>query len=184
MPSFETLADAERKRWLSEILARLAPSENSERNDKMLTWDQIRCMKRQGIDFGGHTVTHPFSSRLSPDQMRWEASECKARIEDELQSSVKHFAYPSGREQDFAEWNKKVIYDAGYEAAVSTLWGINYPATDPDGTQARATMGRKVSSVCGKTRLVSGRRRMILSGGLRGRYVQRKEPRKKRQALR
>jgi len=96
----------------------------------MLTWDQIRIMKQRRIDFGGHTVTHPFVSRLLPTQATWEVSECKKRIEDELQTPVEHFAYPHGREVDFAAWNKQVIQEAGYRTAVSTLWGINYPTTD------------------------------------------------------
>ena len=123
------LPDAERRRWVSEILAYLdAPR---DREDTMLTWDQVRFMNQRGIDFGGHTVTHPFISRLSPEQVLWEVSECKRRIEEELQVPVHHFAYPNGRDGDFEEWNKQVLKDAGYRVAASTLWGVNYPGTDP-----------------------------------------------------
>jgi peptidoglycan/xylan/chitin deacetylase (PgdA/CDA1 family) len=124
------LADEQRQQWLSEILARLGGREDRERNDKMLTWEQTRLMQKNGIDFGGHTVNHPFVSRLQPEQGGWEISECKRRIEAELQIPVKHFAYPSGREQDVAEWNKKLVQQAGYEAAVSTKWGVNDTDTD------------------------------------------------------
>ena len=88
-------------------------------------------MKCHGIDFGGHTVTHPFISKLSGDQVFWEAAECKRRIEGELQLPVDHFAYPNGREEDFGSWNKDVIRKAGYCAAVTTMWGMNYASTDP-----------------------------------------------------
>jgi peptidoglycan/xylan/chitin deacetylase (PgdA/CDA1 family) len=54
-------------------------------------------MKQHRIDFGGHTVTHPYLSRLSRERMQWEVSECKSRIEAELQAPVVHFAYPNGR---------------------------------------------------------------------------------------
>ena len=124
------LADEQRQEWLSEILSRLGGQEGRERNDKMLTWEQTRHMQKHGVDFGGHTVNHPFVSRLRPEQGGWEISECKRRIEAELQVPVKHFAYPSGREQDVAEWNKKLVQQAGYEAAVSTKWGLNNPDTD------------------------------------------------------
>jgi peptidoglycan/xylan/chitin deacetylase (PgdA/CDA1 family) len=96
----------------------------------MLTWDQVRSLRDCGIDFGGHTVSHPFVSRLAPERAAWEVSHCKARIEAELQASVLHFAYPSGREEDFAPWNKDVLRAAGYQAAVTTIWGLNYDATD------------------------------------------------------
>ena len=96
----------------------------------MLTWDQVRLMKAGGIDFGGHSVTHPFISRLNHEQVAWEVSECKRRIEKELQAPVDHFAYPSGREEDFGKWNEQIVRSAGYRAAVTTIWGLNYPSTN------------------------------------------------------
>ncbi len=96
----------------------------------MLTWDQVRLMKARGIDFGGHTVNHPFVSKLGTDEGYTEIAGCKRRIEEELQASVEHFAYPNGREEDIAGWNKEILRAAGYRAAVSTLWGMNYRTTD------------------------------------------------------
>ncbi len=123
-------ADSERRRWLAHILPVLAAPEDGERKDKMLTWDQVRLMKAQGIEFGGHTVTHPFLSRMLSNEVAWEVSECKRRIEEELQTTVKYFAYPNGRDEDIGKWNKELIANAGYEAAMSTNWGLNYRSTD------------------------------------------------------
>jgi peptidoglycan/xylan/chitin deacetylase (PgdA/CDA1 family)/CelD/BcsL family acetyltransferase involved in cellulose biosynthesis len=124
------LSDTDRRRWLNEVLGKLGVHDD-ERRGKMLTWDEIRLMKSRGIDFGGHTVTHPFVSKLTPQQVTWEAAECKRRIEAELQSTVEHFAYPNGREEDFEESNKALIRAAGYRAALTTIWGSNHRATDP-----------------------------------------------------
>ena len=122
--------DATRTEWLPEILRQLCAVDQGARRDKMLTWDQVRLMQAGGIDFGGHTVWHPFLSRLSPSQTAWEVVECKRRIEEEIQQPVYHFAYPNGREQDFDAVNKEVLRTAGYRAAVTTIWGVNYRATD------------------------------------------------------
>jgi len=124
------LPDAARQQRLTEVLRQLDAADDGERKDKMLTWDQVRLMKARGIDFGGHTVNHPFLSRLAQEQAAWEVSECKRRIEDELQLPVEHFAYPNGREEDFGEWNKELIRGAGYRAALTTIWGVNYASTD------------------------------------------------------
>jgi peptidoglycan/xylan/chitin deacetylase (PgdA/CDA1 family) len=124
------LPDEERRSHLAEILRRLGSIDDRERDDKMLTWDQVRAMRKTRIDFGGHTVTHPFVSRLPPEQGYWEISECKRRIEDELQDPIQYFAYPSGKDHDLAEWNKKLVQKAGYDAALSTKWGVNGPFTD------------------------------------------------------
>ena len=121
--------DTERRQRLDEVLRKLNVTDD-ERQGKMLTWDEIRLMKARGIDFGGHTVTHPFVSKLTPERVTWEASECKRRIEAELQAPVEHFAYPNGREEDFEESNKALIRAAGYRAAVTTIWGSNHDSTD------------------------------------------------------
>jgi peptidoglycan/xylan/chitin deacetylase (PgdA/CDA1 family)/CelD/BcsL family acetyltransferase involved in cellulose biosynthesis len=126
------LPDAERRESVQAILGRLGlgAADLEERSGKMLTWEQVRLMKAQGIDFGGHTVTHPFLSKLTRERGAWEVAECKRRIEEELQLPVEHFAYPNGREEDFGNWNKEVIRAAGYRAAVTTIWGMNYRSTD------------------------------------------------------
>ena len=124
------MSDNDRREQLSAILRDLASPDGAQRTNMMLTWDQVRRMKQHGIDFGGHTVSHPYLSRLTPEQASWEISESKRRIEAELQAPVSHFAYPNGREEDFAPWNKDIIRDAGYEAAVTTVWGLNCRTTD------------------------------------------------------
>jgi len=124
------MPDEERKSQTCAILRELSPSPPTARGNLMLTWDQVRFMKARGVDFGGHTVTHPYLSRLTREQVGWEISECKRRIEEELQSPVVHFAYPNGREEDFAAWNKELLRNAGYHAAVTTMWGVNFPTTD------------------------------------------------------
>lgn len=124
------MPDHERRRWLQEILGQLGYAGPAEVRDRMLTWDQARLMKNHGIDFGGHTVTHPFISTLPREQVNWEVRECKRRIEEEMQSPVDCFAYPSGRDEDFGKWNKELVSEAGYRAAVTTIWGVNYPSTD------------------------------------------------------
>ena len=125
-----TLSDRDRRLQLAVVLQRLKAGPADELTNRMLTWSQVREMRRRGIEFGGHTVTHPFLSRLCPGDAAWEVGECKRRIEDETQSAVNHFAYPNGREPDFELWNKEILTLAGYKAAVSTLWGTNFPGID------------------------------------------------------
>ena len=72
-------------------------------------------------------VTRPI---LTETEASWEVSECKRRIEAELQSPVDYFAYPNGREEDFIASNKELLRAAGYRAAVTTIWGVNDRSTD------------------------------------------------------
>ena len=125
-----TMPDEQRKMRLAELLVSLGV-DHSERRNQMLTWDQVRLLSANGVEFGGHTVTHSFLSMLTREQATWETSECKRRIEQEVQQPVHYFAYPNGRNEDFSEWNKEVIRAAGYRAAMTTIWGVNYRSTDP-----------------------------------------------------
>jgi peptidoglycan/xylan/chitin deacetylase (PgdA/CDA1 family) len=123
------LPDPERRQWLGRIVSNLE-WRGGVRRDQMLTWDQVRHMHKENVAFGAHTVTHPFLSKMTRDDVAWEVSESKRRIEQELQSPVQYFAYPNGRQEDFAPFNKEVIRSAGYSAAVTTIWGVNSASTD------------------------------------------------------
>ena len=63
----------------------------------MLTWTQIEEMHRWGIDFGGHTLTHPDLTRLPRDQVQTEVCDGKAVLENILGAPIFCFAYPFGR---------------------------------------------------------------------------------------
>jgi peptidoglycan/xylan/chitin deacetylase (PgdA/CDA1 family) len=124
------LPDVERRRWLEIIHRSLGVKHDRERHDKMLTWEQIRLMRSHRIEFGGHTVSHPFLSRVPDDEAEREISGCKTRIENKLQCPVAYFAYPNGHEPDVSRANRDTIYRAGYRAAVTTTWGMNDSQTD------------------------------------------------------
>lgn len=123
------LTDSERGRWVDEIVSRLGEG-GRERHRKMLTWDQVRHMKARGIDFGGHTLTHPFLSRTSEADAAREISGCKSRIEEEIRDTVGYFAYPNGHEADISPSVCELVRRAGYRGAVTTTWGPNDARTD------------------------------------------------------
>ena len=63
----------------------------------MLSWSQVREMRREGIHFGAHTLTHPDLTRLPLERAESEICESKIIIEDALGEPVETFAYPFGR---------------------------------------------------------------------------------------
>jgi peptidoglycan/xylan/chitin deacetylase (PgdA/CDA1 family) len=70
------------------------PSLNGRR---MLSWTEIREMKRWGMEFGAHTLTHPDLTCIPRKQMESEICDSKKMIEDALGTPVSSFAYPLGR---------------------------------------------------------------------------------------
>ena len=134
-----------------------------ERTGKMLTWDDVRLMKQNGMDFGGHTVSHPFSfPRMAGDRVAWGSVRVQAAHRaKEMQSPVRHFAYPNGRgEEDFGAWNKSLIRDAGYDAAVTTIWEHERSIYRPHGTEARWAVGALLPAVRLQDGLVSTGKRL------------------------
>jgi peptidoglycan/xylan/chitin deacetylase (PgdA/CDA1 family) len=66
----------------------------------MLNWYEIQEMKRWGIEFGAHTLTHPDLTRLPRDRMVMEICDSKKIIENNLSTPISCFAYPYGRYND------------------------------------------------------------------------------------
>ena len=54
----------------------------------------------------------------------------KSSIEEKLGRPVVSFAYPNGTRADFNEPIKQALKDAGFECAVTTIWGTNHSETD------------------------------------------------------
>ena len=93
--------------------------------NKFLTWDQIREMSNNGCSFGSHTVSHISLGKLSNSQIQYELETSKTRIEMELGKNVTGFAYPYGTYRDFNPKIERLVEEAGYSWAVSTLSGVN-----------------------------------------------------------
>jgi len=97
-----------------------------------LTWDEIRALAMEGVEFGAHTCTHPILSRLpNRDRMREEIAGSKARLEDELRTPVLHFCYPNGTPDDYNDEVVSVVRESGFRTAVTAVRGINFRGADP-----------------------------------------------------
>lgn len=96
-----------------------------------LTWDQVREMASQGMEFGGHTVSHPILSMLEPKAQEKEIATSAARVRAELGRDDKLFAYPNGSERDYDEHTLEIVRRLGFLGACTTTTGSNAPGCDP-----------------------------------------------------
>ena len=92
----------------------------------MLKWYEIREMKRWGIEFGAHTLTHPDLTRLSQDRMETEICDSKKIIEDILNTPISYFAYPYGRYND----NVRELVQQHFACASSDKLGFITPNSE------------------------------------------------------
>ncbi len=93
---------------------------------RLLTWKQVDEMARFGIEFGSHTVNHPYLDQLPLGALHDEIVLPKAILEDRLGRPVMSFAYPYGRYSPPV----KDLVSSTYEAACSTRQGLVNAASD------------------------------------------------------
>jgi peptidoglycan/xylan/chitin deacetylase (PgdA/CDA1 family) len=97
----------------------------------MLQWEDVVHLNANGISFGAHTMTHPILSKLSEARAREEILESKKLIQMQIGAPVRTFAYPNGTESDFDHTSINILKEAGFECAVTTIFGTNYCGDDP-----------------------------------------------------
>jgi peptidoglycan/xylan/chitin deacetylase (PgdA/CDA1 family) len=110
-------------------VARIAAAELPR--DLMMTSEQVRSLHRQGMLIGGHTVNHPILARLALEEARQEIRGGKQQLEALTQAPVTLFAYPNGRpSEDFGAEHAALAEELGFDAAVTTAWGVSNHRSD------------------------------------------------------
>jgi peptidoglycan/xylan/chitin deacetylase (PgdA/CDA1 family) len=119
----------ERQRRVEELAAETSRSLPS---DLMMTVEQVRHLLASGMEIGAHTVTHPILAQLNPERAYSEIRDSKRRLEAITGNRVTLFAYPNGKPGlDYREEHVGMVKRLGFEAAVSTAWGVAHAASDP-----------------------------------------------------
>lgn len=98
----------------------------------MMTRAQVKDLASRGFDVGSHTVTHPILATLAPDQARAEIAGSWRWVLEVAGTAPRSFAYPNGRPgRDFDHTHAAMVRDAGFEVAVTTVWGSARGGDDP-----------------------------------------------------
>jgi peptidoglycan/xylan/chitin deacetylase (PgdA/CDA1 family) len=129
----KSLADRQRLQFVKSLAERFdvdLPARPVE-SDRPLTWADVRSLKLNGVEFGVHTATHPILSKLETDQeLAAEIEEPSVRLREELGVQPRYFCYPNGQPGDFDERCVESVRKAGYQAAVTTVPGMNPHGAD------------------------------------------------------
>ncbi len=98
---------------------------------KPLSWSQVREMHQGGVEFGGHTVTHPILALESREKQQEEIQRSRDRIQEETGILPTTFAYPNGSRRDYTNETVDVLKQIGFHGACTTVRGSNRPGCDP-----------------------------------------------------
>jgi peptidoglycan/xylan/chitin deacetylase (PgdA/CDA1 family) len=128
LSALKYLPQEERQRCVDTLAAgttRPLPS------DLMMTTEQVRSLDANGMEIGAHTVTHPILARLDAARASDEIRQSKRRLEAITGKPVKLFAYPNGKPgRDYGREHVGMVKELGFEAAVSTAWGVANAQSD------------------------------------------------------
>lgn len=91
--------------------------ENPEHKFELMDMSMIKEMEEYGIEFGGHTKTHPKLATLPIEIAQEEILTSKKVLEEKLGHALISFAYPYG---NLNEDVKKIVKNSGYNFAVAT----------------------------------------------------------------
>ena len=84
--------------------------------DLFLSWEEVKEMSNDNIDFGAHSVSHPIMTNISLEQAKDEIVQSKKTIEENIAKEVYAFSYPNG---NFNPELVRLVRDNGFTVAVS-----------------------------------------------------------------
>lgn len=97
----------------------------------MMTPEQVRALHRAGMRIGAHTRSHPILANLDRDAARVEIEGGRDDLQQLLGEPATLFAYPNGKPgEDYSRESVELARAAGFEAAVSTTWGVATAGSD------------------------------------------------------
>ncbi len=94
-------------------------------DDVMMSTDQIRVLAKNGMSIGGHTVNHPILEKVDDATAQREIITNRKALHSLLGTVPRTFAYPNGKpHSDYSKKHAHMVREAGYQAAVSTAFGV------------------------------------------------------------
>ncbi|MEW6608824.1 MAG: polysaccharide deacetylase family protein [bacterium] len=148
------LDQSKREEFITDLTRKFEVEINREElsHKYMLSWDEVK--KMEGMSFGGHTVTHCNLPHCSYEYAREEIEGSKKILEEKIGKPINLFSYPNGTiEAHFNEENKKLVKEAGFICAVTSLDGLVDNKSDPYELR-RKGIGKETKLYCLATEIV------------------------------
>lgn len=95
-----------------------------------MTWDEVRELRKAGIEFGSHTVSHPKLVELKWSDVERELRDSKMEMETQMGGRVTTFAYPFAFPQakrSFVQKFGDALVENGYRCCLTTEVGRARP---------------------------------------------------------
>lgn len=112
--------DEEKWRTINKIedLLQVRPPKTVPVDFAAVSWGQLKEMVQNGIEIGGHTITHPVLSQVNPAELQKELVQPKKIIEERIGQVALSFCYPNGRDADITPKVLEIVQNCGWLGAV------------------------------------------------------------------
>ena len=96
------------------------------------TMEQLRAMSAAGVEIGAHCHNHIDLGGIDDERvLHDEIASPRDRLEEELQKTVRYFAFPYAQYMNLNSRVFQMAAEIGYKGVVSGYGGYNWPAGDP-----------------------------------------------------
>jgi len=86
-----------------------------------LSWAQVKRLHEAGMEIGSHSLSHPYSTTISQEELMIEMQQSKFQIEQQIGAEVRSFAYPYG---DYSQRTHQTAIAAGYKYICTSKPGL------------------------------------------------------------
>ena len=122
----KNVPNCKRLEMLEGIIKQLNYTNECDSLAKPMSWDNVREMSENGMEFGSHSLTHPILSQLSCDELKAEIHDSKLEIENQINKKIHTISYPEGMEYAFDLNVLEEVEKAGYLFGTTYISGNNY----------------------------------------------------------
>ncbi len=95
-------------------------------NELLMTWDQVRALRRAGMDVQSHTRTHRVLQTLPVARLDEELRGSREDLEQELGEPIRAISYPVGKPISHKPAIREAVRRAGYQIGFSNSSGVNH----------------------------------------------------------
>ncbi|MCK5146684.1 polysaccharide deacetylase family protein [bacterium] len=108
-----------------ELELRASPDSEALERYRACSWQDLKEMSDSDlVEIGAHTMGHKIIARLSDRDIRKELIGSKKIIETMTGARCGHFCYPNGKPDDFNDQCQRLVREAGFDSASTTIEGF------------------------------------------------------------
>lgn len=122
----KSVPNFERLELLESMREQLINIDGNDPLSRPMSWDNVREMSANGMEFGSHSQTHPILSQLTADELKAEIHDSKQAIEEQIDKKIHTISYPEGMDYAFNLDVLDKVEKAGYLFGTTYISGNNF----------------------------------------------------------